>query len=300
VEEEIAARAAVQAQLFQSQKLEAIGQLTGGIAHDFNNLLTVITSGLQLLSRTADESHRARLIKRMEEAAWRGADLTRRLLAFARRQPLNPRPLNVARHVDGLRELLRHCLRDDIRIDVSLPSGLWAAQADLGALELALLNLAVNARDAMPNGGRMVLGARNVPQSSAVPERIGLAPGDYMELFVTDTGTGMSPEVLSRVFEPFFTTKTGGKGTGLGLAQVYGFAKQSGGTALVQSREAEGTTVSILLPRAVASPPPEPPVGAAQSGEVTTPEHLSVLVVEDDDEVANMSPTCCSGLATGR
>jgi signal transduction histidine kinase/CheY-like chemotaxis protein len=277
-----------QAQTFQSQKLEAIGQLTGGIAHDFNNLLTVITSGLQLLSHTDDTERRNRLTHRIEEAAWRGADLTRRLLAFARRQPLNPQRLDVAPHMEGLRELLRHGLRDDIRILTSIPDGVWPVEADLAALELAILNLAVNARDAMPNGGTMVLGARNAGPDGLGSEPLGLAPGDYVELFVTDTGIGMTPQVLTRVFEPFFTTKPPGKGTGLGLAQVYGFARQSGGTARAESDPAQGTTVAILLPRSIRNPeqavpaplaPMRPPRGPA-------PEHLSVLVVEDDDEVA--------------
>ncbi len=288
VEEESSARAAAQAQLFQAQKLEAIGQLTGGIAHDFNNLLTVVTSGLQLLSRTRDEQHRQRLIRRVEEAAWRGADLTRRLLAFARRQPLNPQPLDLTHHFEGLRELLRHGIRDDITIETTIAVGLWPVQADLGALELAVLNLAVNARDAMPKGGRLALGARNVPDETGGPRRFGLAAGDYVEVVVTDTGTGMSDDVLARVFEPFFTTKPAGKGTGLGLAQVYGFAQQSGGTARVESRQGQGTTVSVLLPRAVITSQPS---SSDVDGELWTAqpqEHLSVLVVEDDDEVAAM------------
>ncbi len=287
VDAETAARVASQARLFQSQKLEAIGQLTGGIAHDFNNLLTVITSGLQLLARAGEEERRTRLIGRIEEAAWRGADLTRRLLAFARRQPLNPQRLEIAGHVQGLRELLRHGLREDIRIRTAIPAGLWPVEADLAALELSLLNLAVNARDAMPNGGTMVLGGRNIGRDSGTPERLGLVAGDYVELFVTDTGTGMSGEVLARVFEPFFTTKSAGKGTGLGLAQVYGFAKQSGGTARVQSKAGEGTTLSLVLPRSTRSPElAEQPVPALRPHRVRASDHLSVLVVEDDDEVA--------------
>jgi signal transduction histidine kinase/ActR/RegA family two-component response regulator len=287
VRAEAEARETAQAQLFQAQKLEAIGQLTGGIAHDFNNLLTVITSGLQLLSRTNDETHHARLIRRIEQAAWRGADVTRRLLAFARRQPLYPQPLAVARHIEGLRELLRHGLRADISIRTAVPPDIWTVEADLAALELALLNLAVNARDAMPNGGTIVLGARNVTAASAVPEQLGLSGSDYVEVFVRDTGMGMSEEVLARVFEPFFTTKEAGKGTGLGLAQVYGFARQSGGTARVESRLGEGTTVSILLRRSLDEP-------AAAASERSAPraatsrrvENLTILVVEDDDTVA--------------
>ncbi|HEY5300496.1 MAG TPA: histidine kinase dimerization/phospho-acceptor domain-containing protein, partial [Acetobacteraceae bacterium] len=177
------ADSAHQAQVFQSRKLEAIGQLTGGIAHDFNNLLTVITAGLQLLSRATDAERRLNLTRRIEEAAWRGADLTRRLLAFARRQPLNPKALELATHIEGLRELLRHGLRSDISILTNIQDGLWPVSVDLAALELAVLNLAVNARDAMPNGGTMVLGARNVGRDGI--GHLDVAPDDYVELFVT-------------------------------------------------------------------------------------------------------------------
>ena len=184
--------------------------------------------------------------------------------------------------------MLRHGLRDDITIETPITAGLWPVQADLGALELAVLNLAVNARDAMPKGGRLALGARNVPDETGGPRRYGLAAGDYVELFVTDTGTGMSDDVLARVFEPFFTTKPAGEGTGLGLAQVYGFAQQSGGTARVESRQGQGTTVSVLLPRAVVTSRPSSPVVAGEPWMTQPHEHLSVLVVEDDDEVAAM------------
>ncbi len=271
-----------QAQVFQSQKLEAIGQLTGGIAHDFNNLLTVITAGLQLLGRATEPERRQRLARRVEEAAWRGADLTRRLLAFARRQPLNPQPLEVGPHIEGLRELLRHGLQEDIRILTKVEVGVWPVFADLAALELAVLNLAVNARDAMPGGGTIVLGARNVVADRNAP--FDVPPGAYVELFVSDTGAGMTEEVMARVFEPFFTTKPPGQGTGLGLAQVYGFARQSGGTARAENQPGQGATISILLPRSSALAPEAEQVRAAPPGPAA--EHLSVLVVEDDDGVA--------------
>ncbi len=274
-----------QAQVFQSRKLEAIGQLTGGIAHDFNNLLTVITAGLQLLARATDAERRRNLTRRIEEAAWRGADLTRRLLAFARRQPLNPKALELATHIEGLRELLRHGLRSDINILTNVQDGLWPVSVDLAALELAVLNLAVNARDAMPNGGTMVLGARNVGRDSV--GHLDVVPGDYVELFVTDTGSGMTPDVVARVFEPFFTTKPHGQGTGLGLAQVYGFARQSGGTARVETQAGQGATVAMLLPRS--SPPVAAVAEAPLPGSRTrAAEHLAVLVVEDDDGVASI------------
>jgi len=274
-----------QAQVFQSQKLEAIGQLTGGIAHDFNNLLTVITAGLQLLSRATEAERRQSLTRRIEEAAWRGADLTRRLLAFARRQPLNPQTLELATHLEGLRELLRHGLRDDIRILVNVQEGSWPVLADLAALELAVLNLAVNARDAMPNGGTIVLGARNLPRDLVA--HLDVTPGDYVEMFVTDTGTGMTQDVMARVFEPFFTTKAHGKGTGLGLAQVYGFARQSGGTARAESQPGQGATVAMLLPRSAASPVRDAAPAPAGAREPVR-ANLAVLVVEDDDAVASV------------
>jgi len=287
VDVETAARQEAQSRLFQSQKLEAIGQLTGGIAHDFNNLLTVITGSTQFLRQADDPVRRERLLHRIEEASWRGADLTRRLLAFGRRQPLQPDRVELGVQATGLTELLRHTLRDDIRIHMRFDAGLWPVESDAGALELALLNLAVNARDAMPNGGQIVLTARNAPMQSAQLVRFGLTRGDYVEVSVSDTGVGMSPDVLERVFEPFFTTKEAGKGTGLGLAQVYGFAKQSGGTAWVESRQGDGTSVHILLPRSRREALPEP-MPASGSAEVAAhqPGDVSVLVVEDDEAVA--------------
>ena len=283
VQQETEARALAQSQLFVAQKLEAIGQLTGGIAHDFNNLLTVITGGLQLLSTAPSPDQRARLVKRIEGAAWRGADLTRRLLAFARRQPLNPQPLDVVGDISGLAELMRHGLKADITLETEFAESTWPAHADAAALELALLNLAVNARDAMPNGGRLVLGACNVSVPHAQPD---LAAGDYVELRVADTGYGMTQETISRVFEPFFTTKEPGKGTGLGLAQVYGFARQSGGTARVESQPDKGTTVFMLLPRATRQPVPISERNLSDKMPAAPVENLAILVVEDDEDVA--------------
>jgi signal transduction histidine kinase/CheY-like chemotaxis protein len=287
VDEETAARQEAQSRLFQSQKLEAIGQLTGGIAHDFNNLLTVITSSTQFLQRADDPTRRARLVHRIEEAAWRGADLTRRLLAFGRRQPLRPNRVELAVQAVGLTELLRHTLREDIQIQMQFDTGVWPAEADVAALELALLNLVVNARDAMPNGGQIVVTAHNTPMRNGQSARWALAEGDYVEICVTDTGMGMPPDVLERVFEPFFTTKEPGKGTGLGLAQVYGFVRQSGGTAWVESRPGRGTSVHLLLPRSLR----ERGDDATQGGMVDAriPQDvgpISILVVEDNEDVA--------------
>jgi signal transduction histidine kinase/ActR/RegA family two-component response regulator len=287
VDAEAAARQEAQLRLFQSQKLEAIGQLTGGIAHDFNNLLTVITGSTQFLRTADDPARRERLLHRIEEASWRGADLTRRLLAFGRRQPLHPDRVELGVQAAGLTELLRHTLREDIRIHMRFEPGLWPVEADVGALELALLNLAVNARDAMPKGGQIVLTARNAPMQNGQPARFGLAKGDYVEISVSDTGVGMSVDVLERVFEPFFTTKEAGKGTGLGLAQVYGFAKQSGGTAWVESRLGKGTSVYILLPRSWREAVAEAvPAGMSDGRSLHEAGDVSVLVVEDDEAVA--------------
>ena len=286
VEAEAAARAKAQTELFQMQKLEAIGQLTGGIAHDFNNLLTVIINGLQLLSQANEPGRCERVLRRTEEAAWRGADLTRRLLAFARRQALHPTRLELSRHIEGVRDLLCHGLREDIEVRTDVGCDIWPLEADVAALELALLNLAVNARDAMPKGGTLILSARNRPLPEGEAQRLGLAAGDYVEIGVADTGIGMSPELLDKVFEPFFTTKTDGKGTGLGLPQVYGFAKQSDGAAWVESRHGLGTTVRMLLPRSWRAAPPHEPDQPVQTVRARRNERLTVLVVEDDDDVA--------------
>ncbi|TDH62710.1 response regulator [Dankookia rubra] len=287
VEEEARAREAAQARLFQTLKLEALGQLTGGVAHDFNNLLSVITNGVALLKRGIEPARRERLLDAMEKAAHRGADLTRRLLSFARRQALRPEPLDLRAWLEEMRELLARALRGDIAIEVEAAPDLWWARVDAAELELAVLNLGVNARDAMPRGGVLRLVAGNVELDALTDaDRLG---GAFTRIAVHDTGTGMAPEVLARAFEPFFSTKDVGQGTGLGLAQVYGFARQSGGTARVASRPGEGTTVTLLLPRAaptlpagVAAVPPAP--RAAEEG---APLHL--LLVEDDEAVAELT-----------
>ena len=285
VEEEARVREAAQARLFQTLKLEALGQLTGGVAHDFNNLLSVITNGVALLKRGAEPSRRDRLLDAMDQAAHRGADLTRRLLSFARRQALRPEPLDLRAWLEDMRELLARALRGDIAIEIETDADLWWARVDPAELELAVLNLGVNARDAMPRGGLLRLCANNVELDALTdPDRLG---GDFTRLAVCDTGTGMAPEVLARVFEPFFSTKDVGQGTGLGLAQVYGFARQSGGTARVTSRLGHGTTVTLLLPRAAPTLPAGVVAAPPVADEADLP--LRLLLVEDDDAVAELT-----------
>ncbi|NJC40555.1 signal transduction histidine kinase/ActR/RegA family two-component response regulator [Brevundimonas alba] len=267
--------------LRQSQKMEAIGRLTGGIAHDFNNLLMVASSGIELLDRTEDAKRRASLSAGVKQAVERGAALTRQLLAFSRRSPLKAEVLDVRAHIESLRFLLERSLREDIEVVLDLPEGLWPVEADRGELELALLNLAVNARDAMPQGGRLIISASN---AEAAGEAV-----DMVCLRVADTGAGMPEAVALRVFEPFFTTKEVGRGTGLGLSQVYGFVKSSGGEISVESREGQGTTFTLCLPRTDKTPPaPAEAVKApARDGAAGARNaNLRLLLVEDDDAVA--------------
>jgi signal transduction histidine kinase/CheY-like chemotaxis protein len=262
--------------LLQSRKLEAIGQLTGGVAHDFNNLLMVVAGGLRLLERNPDAERKAKLMEGMRHAVDRGASLTRQLLAFARRQTLKPESVDLHRQMAGMRELLDRSLRADILIDMNVPEDLWPVRTDPAQLELAVLNLAVNARDAMPNGGVLTISAENAPS----------AQGDCVRLMVRDTGTGIPPENLARVLEPFFTTKEKGRGSGLGLSQVYGFATQSGGAMTIESEVGQGTQINLLLPRAEhAAEAPKPPESALVT---VTNASGDVLVVEDDDGVAEL------------
>ncbi|WP_187830246.1 ATP-binding protein [Siccirubricoccus phaeus] len=290
VAEEVKAREAAQARLFQTLKLEALGQLTGGVAHDFNNLLSVIVSGTSLLRRDQDQAKRERLMDAIEQAARRGADLTRRLLTFARRQALRPAPLDLRHWLPDMRELLARSLRGDIAVEIEAEAGLWPVLVDAGELELAVLNLAVNARDAMPRGGRLRLRAENAElRRGADPDGL---EGRFVRLAVQDDGTGMPPEVLAHAFEPFFSTKEVGRGTGLGLAQVYGFARQSGGAARITSIAGQGTAVTLLLPRSEAAPEAaaeEAPAAATARPAATAPRRgpgLNILLVEDDDDVA--------------
>ena len=285
---DVTARNLLEARLRQAQKMEAVGQLTGGVAHDFNNLLQVVLSGLTLLDRVNDPGQRAKLLESVRRAAQRGGELTKRLLTVARRQSLRPEAIDLGTWlVDGTGELLSRTLRGDIRTVLLVPPGLPPVEADPDELELAVLNLAVNARDAMPGGGTLTIVAECVLQDG-LTDPDGL-DGRFIRLSVTDTGAGMSEAVQARVFEPFFTTKGVGEGTGLGLAQVYGFARQSGGGVRLQSRVGQGTTVSILLPVSEQAAPevlaPQAPVAEAPHQAAT----VAVLVCEDDDDVAALA-----------
>nr|WP_302053921.1 PAS domain S-box protein [Sphingomonas tagetis] len=264
--------------LFQSQKIEAIGQLTGGIAHDFNNLLMAIMSGLALLrKRVPDDPQIMRLIDNSVQAAERGAALTQRMLAFARRQELKAERIDVAQLVTGMRELIQRAIGPEWQIDIDFPPGLAEVSADVNQLEMALLNLAVNARDAMPDGGDVCIRAE---ACEVVAQQGELPPGRYVRLSVIDHGTGMSADTLTRATEPFFTTKGIGKGTGLGLSMIHGFARQIGGTLELESVENEGTSAHIWLP--VAGSEAAWPTLPAEDVEPATGDYLLILAVDDD------------------
>lgn len=270
-------------QRLQGQRLEAIGQLTGGVAHDFNNLLAVIMGGAEVLeAELRDDPEASDVAVMIRKASERGAELTRRLLAFARRQPLEPAPLDVHALLAGLDVMLRRTLGQDLEVEYVRAGGLWPAMADAPQLEAAVLNLCLNGRDAMPGGGRLTVETSNAhldhEYAAAHP---GVVPGQYVMIAVSDTGTGMTPEVAAQVFEPFFTTKRRGSGTGLGLSMVYGFVKQSAGHVKVYSEVGEGTTVRLYLPRSFDQPAPS----VAASGEEMVGGDETIVVVEDDGEV---------------
>lgn len=283
---DVTARRRAEEALRQAQKLEAVGQLTGGIAHDFNNLLAVILGNLELARKRANEDSRLlRMLDNTIQAAQRGVALTQRMLAFARRQDLKPEPVNVPDLVLGMADLLRRSIGPTVRIETRFPLGLPRANVDANQLELALLNLAVNARDAMPDGGTIIIEAREeqVPATGVGPQDGNdLAPGDYFCLRVRDTGSGMDEETLARATEPFFTTKGVGKGTGLGLAMVHGLAAQSGGRLVLASRRGEGTMADIWLPIAAAPPAAAASTEPEMPPQVGEPGRLGVLVVDDD------------------
>ncbi|SDQ55801.1 Histidine kinase-, DNA gyrase B-, and HSP90-like ATPase [Pseudoxanthomonas sp. CF385] len=277
---EIDERAKVEETLRHAQKMDALGKLTGGVAHDFNNLLMVITAGLDVLDRAADPLKRERIVAGMKQAAQRGASLTRQLLSFSRNHASKPEVVDVRGLVTQMSDLLHRSLRGDIEVKLDIAPGIWPVFVDPGELEIALLNLCVNARDAMEQGGTITISAANEGEERA-------SVRGSVRLSVADCGTGMPPEIQAKVFDPFFTTKEVGKGSGLGLAQVYGFARQSGGSVEIASTLGAGSTVTLHLPRAgsassegKAAPATVPAAGPGRSG--------SILLVEDDQDVAAM------------
>ena len=288
---QMAAREVAEGQVRQMQKMEAVGQLTGGIAHDFNNMLSIVTSALGLLQRRLErgEMNVKKYVDAAVEGTERAAALTRRLLAFSRQQPLAPQMVEINRLVAGMSELLQRTLGETIRIETVLAAGLWRTYADASQIENAILNLAVNARDAMPDGGRLTIETANtfLDETYALDNE-GLASGQYVLVAVTDTGSGMPPDVMLRAFDPFFTTKNVGMGTGLGLSQVYGFVKQSAGHIKIYSEPGQGTTIKIYLPRyygnvdSVPTAQPARPLPAGNSKEI-------ILVVEDEERLRQMT-----------
>ena len=285
------------ATLAQAQKMETVGQLTGGMAHDFNNLLTVILGGADLLTRRLDglDATSQRVLKGIVDAAQRGAALLQRLLAFSRKQALRPEVTDVNRLLAGMSELLQRSLGEHIAVETVLAGGLWRTIIDRNQLENAILNLAVNGRDAMPEGGRLTLETGNTMlDDDYAAANAELKPGQFVMIAVSDSGGGMSADILQRAFEPFFTTKSEGKGTGLGLSQVYGFVKQSGGHVKIYSEPGNGTTVKLYLPRHL---------GEAETATATDPSYArapggneTVLVVEDHTHVRSYAATALAHL----
>jgi signal transduction histidine kinase len=289
--EEAARREALADQLRQSQKMEAIGQLTGGLAHDFNNMLSVIVGSLTLIKRrlARGESDIGKYVDSALEGADRAANLTHRLLAFSRRQPLAPQSVDVNKLVAGMSDLLRRTIGEQIRVETVLAGGLWRTRVDRGELESAILNLAVNARDAMADGGRLTIETANCHlDDEYASAHVDVPAGQYVLVAVTDNGCGMSRDVLAKAFDPFFTTKGIGKGTGLGLSQVHGFVKQSGGHVNIYSEPGEGTTIKLYLPRfhgaeqAPASRTAERPIPRGDTDQL-------ILVVEDEERARQVT-----------
>lgn len=283
----------LQEQLHQAQKMEAIGQLTGGLAHDFNNLLTVISGGAESLQRLlntmtfGEAARRAdRALKMITHGAERAAALTHRLLAFSRRQTLDAKPTDISSLILGMKDLIRRTTHPAIEIMVHCEQQPWTVLVDQPQLEAALLNMCINARDAMSDGGRLVIETTNIKVDDATAKRLDIDAGGYVAIDVTDTGIGMSPDVLARVFEPFFTTKPAGQGTGLGLSMVYGFAQQSGGGVEIRSSLGQGTTIRILLPRFDGAA--EQTDKQASINRAPTIERAATVVVVDDEPLVRL------------
>ncbi len=294
--EDITERKQVEDQLRQAQKMEAVGQLTGGVAHDFNNLLMVVLGNLELIEeRVADDPTVARLTSTATKAAQRGAELTRRLLAFSRQQPLEPSTVDINKLVLGTGELLRRTLGESIDLETVLAGGLWPAMVDPGQLENALINVAVNARDAMADSGKLTFETANARLDHEYAAREAeVRPGQYVMIAISDTGAGMAPDLVGRVFDPFFTTKPVGEGSGLGLSMVYGFVKQSGGHVAIYSEVGQGTTIRLYLPRA--TPGATTGESAAMRDAPLPTGKETVLVVEDDPDVRTFVLSALEGL----
>ncbi len=274
--------------LSHAQKMEAVGQLAGGIAHDFNNLLTVIVGNLELIELGLRDDNLRRLLRQVQDAAAGGAELTQHLLGFSRQLPLQPQNVKLNDLLVRTLGLLRRTLGDHINLSTVLAHDLWDVRADPSQIESAITNLAINARDAMPNGGRIVIETRNQKvDAELVAAGLDLSPGEYVIISVSDTGTGIPPEIRPRIFEPFFTTKPKGRGTGLGLAMIYGFAKQSGGHVTVYSEIGYGTTFMLYLPRLVGAAVKATPEEVPEANEETTGG--LVLLVEDDAALRNLN-----------
>ncbi|BCJ89980.1 histidine kinase [Terrihabitans soli] len=283
---QITERERVESALRQAQRLEAVGQLTSGVAHDFNNLLTVILGNVRQMQKGATDAAQTRRLNMMAEAGERGAKLTAQMLAFSRRQKLEPKPVDLNETVASMRDLLQSTMGGSVRIETVLAKRLWPAMIDPTQIELAILNLAINARDAMAVGGTLAVETSNVslgePRSPSEPP-----PGEYICVSVSDTGSGMPDDVVTKVFEPFFTTKEVGKGSGLGLSQVLGLAKQSGGGVRIQTKVGEGTSVKLYLPRASTATevePAPPPAAVTQRA-----SGLTILLVDDDSAVREVT-----------
>ena len=284
-------RQEAQAALYQAQKMEAVGQLTGGVAHDFNNLLTIIGGNASILRECAPNERMSWRLDAILRAAERGARLTRQLLAFSRRQPLNPELLDLSERIRDTFEIMERSLRENVQVVLDIANDLWPVEVDAAEFELAIVNIGINARDAMPEGGVLSVTGRNIAFAPGEDQRHGLV-GDYVAITLSDTGVGVEPGTLERVFEPFFTTKEVGKGSGLGLSQVYGFAQQSGGAAEIRSEPGHGAAVTLYLPRAKQAPARPAPATPAAAGELTG----KILYVEDNNAVAAVTEDMLTAL----